>query len=135
MKRSLAFSLLELTIVIVIIGILASIGLVQYSKIVEKARSAEAYFMLAQIVTAEKRYYLENDNSYTATLTDLDIFQSNPTSSNFTFSIGSTVPSSGYAQAARICSGGCGSRKSYGMCLSSGEQAECSADTCNPGCS
>ena len=132
MKKRLAFTLLELTIAIFIIGIVASIGLAQYSKVVEKARSAEAYFMLAQIVAAEKRYYLENNNSYTATLTNLDIFQSNPSSSNFTFSIGSTDPSSGYAQAARTSSSG--GRLSYGMCLNSGKQAPCDAGTCNPGC-
>lgn len=134
MKKRLGFSLLELIIVIVIIGIIVSIALAQYNNVVEKARSAEAYFMLAQIVAAENRYYLENNNSYTATLTNLDIFQSNPASSNFTFSIGSTDASSGYAEAARRCPAGCGNRMSYGMCLKTGKQAPCGAGSCNPGC-
>ena len=42
MVRRRSFTLLELIIVIIIIGILATLGFVQYSKIVEKGRKAEA---------------------------------------------------------------------------------------------
>ena len=43
------FTLMELMIVIIIIGILATLGIVQYSKAVEKARSAEAKQFLGMI--------------------------------------------------------------------------------------
>lgn len=135
MNKSFAFTLVELVIVLIIIGILASLALVQYNNVVEKARSAEAFSTLAVIVSAENRYLLEND-SYTATIANLDAFDATPISANFTsFSIGSTDTSLGYAQAARKCpAAGCGSRKSYGICLKSGKQGTCSGDTCNPGC-
>lgn len=37
-----AFTLLELIVVIIIIGVLATLGLTQYSRVIEKSRSAEA---------------------------------------------------------------------------------------------
>ncbi len=40
--NSKSFTLLELIIVIIIVGILASLGFAQYAKIMEKTRSAEA---------------------------------------------------------------------------------------------
>lgn len=44
-----SFTLLELTIVIVVIGILALIGIVQYVKICERARGAEARMILKRL--------------------------------------------------------------------------------------
>jgi len=54
------FTLLELIVVIIIIGILATLGFAQYSKTLEKGRSAEAKLMLGQLRKAEEAYYLEN---------------------------------------------------------------------------
>jgi len=54
-----AFTLLELIVVIIIIGILATLGLTQYTKVVEKGRVAEAISILGTIRTAETGYYLE----------------------------------------------------------------------------
>ena len=66
------FTLLELLIVVVIIGILAAIALPQYRKIVEKARMSEAIIMVEKIADAQERYYLIN-NDYTRDINDLDI--------------------------------------------------------------
>lgn len=107
MKRLSAFTLLELLIVIVVVGILAAIGLVTYMGAVEQGRSAEAWTNLSSIINAEKRYYLEY-NSYTSTLTNLDIEV--PTSQNFTFSF-----SNPWAIANRTSSGG--GRRSYRLNL------------------
>lgn len=54
------FTLLELIVVIIIIGILATLGFTQYAKMVEKGRTAEAKMILGQLRTAEESYRLEN---------------------------------------------------------------------------
>ena len=54
------FTLLELLIVIVIIGILASIALPQYTSTIEKARSGEAIINVGAIRVALDRYWYQN---------------------------------------------------------------------------
>ena len=54
------FTLLELIIVIVIIGILASIGIPRYFDAIEKARGAEAKGTLGEIYKIEQAYYTVN---------------------------------------------------------------------------
>jgi prepilin-type N-terminal cleavage/methylation domain-containing protein len=53
------FTLIELIIVIIIVGILASIGMTQYTKVVEKGRGAEARVILGTLRTAEIGQYFE----------------------------------------------------------------------------
>lgn len=59
-----AFTLLELLIVIIIIGILASIAIPQYRKAVERAWGAEAYSGLKRIEEAEQIFYSDHQNYY-----------------------------------------------------------------------
>ncbi|MFH1190908.1 MAG: prepilin-type N-terminal cleavage/methylation domain-containing protein [Candidatus Omnitrophota bacterium] len=47
------FTLVELIIVIIIVGILASVGMTQYVKVVEKGRAAEARMILGTLRSAE----------------------------------------------------------------------------------
>ena len=54
MKNESGFSLIELLITVVIIGVLAAMGVPQYRKMVSKSRSAEAKVMLGAIFTAEQ---------------------------------------------------------------------------------
>jgi prepilin-type N-terminal cleavage/methylation domain-containing protein len=54
------FTLLELLIVIIIIGILASIALPQYTSTIEKARSGEAVINIGSIRVALDRYWYQN---------------------------------------------------------------------------
>ncbi|MDP2927559.1 MAG: prepilin-type N-terminal cleavage/methylation domain-containing protein [Candidatus Omnitrophota bacterium] len=54
------FTLVELIIVVIIIGILASIGLTQYTKVVEKGRAAEARLILGTLRSAEIAANIEN---------------------------------------------------------------------------
>jgi len=110
------FTLLELLIVITLIGILAGIALTRYGPVLESGRRAEAYAVLTEILTAEKRYYLDND-TYTTTITDLDSFSAAPASDNFTFSVPSADVSTGYALATTSVGG-----LNYWMCLQSGER-------------
>jgi prepilin-type N-terminal cleavage/methylation domain-containing protein len=53
-----AFTLLELLIVIIIVGVLASLALPRFSKMVELARTAEAKLQMRAIRDALERYYL-----------------------------------------------------------------------------
>lgn len=53
------FTLIELIVVIIIVGILASIGMTQYTKVVEKGRAAEARMILGSLRTAEIANYEE----------------------------------------------------------------------------
>ncbi|PIP18710.1 MAG: hypothetical protein COX41_06785 [Candidatus Omnitrophica bacterium CG23_combo_of_CG06-09_8_20_14_all_41_10] len=116
------FTLIELIIVVVIIGILAGLALIKYGPVTEKARSAEAYSALANIVGAENAYKLEND-VYTATLINLDI--DIPVSQNFTFSVPNTT-GSGYAKATKKGA----ATKDYYMCLASGKQSVDAIPSC-----
>jgi len=58
MKRS--FTLIELIVVIIIIGILATLGFTQYGRVLERARGGEAKTILGTIRTLAAIYYLEN---------------------------------------------------------------------------
>lgn len=55
------FTLMELLIVIVIIGILATIAVPKYLSVTRKAKESEAKMMLNQLHSLQKSYYLEND--------------------------------------------------------------------------
>lgn len=66
------FTLIELLVVVIIIGILAAIGIPQYTKTIEKARGAEGRTGLGHIQEAEKLHYVEHEE-YTSDIGDLDI--------------------------------------------------------------
>ena len=66
------FTLVEVLIVVIIIGILAAIGIPQFSASIEKAKGGEARAGLGHIQTGEKVYYAENE-TYTTALGNLDI--------------------------------------------------------------
>ena len=54
------FTLLELIVVLVIIGILATLGLTQYGRMVERARGAEAKMILGDMRNLAFAYRLAN---------------------------------------------------------------------------
>ena len=54
------FTLLEVLIVVIIIGILAAIALPQYITTIEKARSGEAVANIGSIRTSVDRYWYQN---------------------------------------------------------------------------
>ena len=56
-----AFTLVELIVVVIIIGILMAIGIPQYRKALERAKGAEAYAGLGHIQEAEKVYYASKE--------------------------------------------------------------------------
>ena len=66
------FTLIELLVVVLIIGILAAVALPQYTKAVEKSRTAEVVTLMGDIMTGERIYQL-SQGGYTIDLTALDI--------------------------------------------------------------
>jgi len=62
------FTLVELLIVIIIIGILATMAVPQYQKMVNRAKWAEAIQLVDSLKTAENLYYAENSKWTTATI-------------------------------------------------------------------
>jgi len=70
------FTLVELLIVVVIIGILATIAMPQYTKLAEKSKIAEARGILDQIRKAEEMIKAEQ-GSYSIANDDLDDYIAN----------------------------------------------------------
>jgi prepilin-type N-terminal cleavage/methylation domain-containing protein len=66
------FTLLEVLIVVIIIGILASIALPQYTATIEKGKSAEATTNIGSLRTALDRYWYQA-SAATTSIADLDI--------------------------------------------------------------
>jgi len=65
MRRLRGFTLLELILVVIIIGILASLGTVQYTNMVEKSRIAEAKSCLGTLRTLQLVHY-QQQGEYSA---------------------------------------------------------------------
>ncbi|MDD4895095.1 MAG: prepilin-type N-terminal cleavage/methylation domain-containing protein [Candidatus Omnitrophica bacterium] len=121
-----AFTLLELIIVIIIVGILAVLGLTQYTRTTEKGRSAEAKAILGSLRTAEEAYYLEK-GSYASDITVLPVIA--PTSCTSThyfyyhYNPSGGCSPEGQVAALRCTSGGKSPNYSYyvfRLCLPSG---------------
>ena len=86
MRNKKGFTLLELLVVVLIIGILASIALPQYKKAVEKAKLSEALTTVKSIEGAIYRLMYQNDNAEDMKITFdmLDIEFANETSETYT---------------------------------------------------
>ena len=66
------FTLVELLVVVLIIGILASIALPAYQKSVEQSRAAQVWPLLKSVTDASKIYYMSR-GAYPTTFDSLDI--------------------------------------------------------------
>lgn len=80
--------MMELLIVLVIVGILASLRFSDFGKLNEKNKGVEAEANLYLIYNAQKRYALEHEGVYTADISDLDITLPG---NNFTYTISVSV--------------------------------------------
>lgn len=66
------FTLMELVIVIIILGILVTLGFRQYTVTIEKARGAEARVGLGSVRVEAYEFYLRNNNTLTPTSGNFD---------------------------------------------------------------
>ena len=101
------FTLLKLIVVIIIIGILATLGFAQYTKTLEKGRAAEAKLILGNLRSAEEAYYLENS----AYATDVTLLAVNAptactTTHYFSYTSSGTTIAAGIGTALRCTTGG-----------------------------
>jgi prepilin-type N-terminal cleavage/methylation domain-containing protein len=104
-KKRSGFTLVELAVVIVIIGVLAAFGVPRFLKSVERSKAAEAFAYLSAVRAAQERYQARQ-GTYAADLTNLDIELSTPkyftvgaitaTENSWTLTLTRTGSSSGY---------------------------------------
>jgi type IV pilus assembly protein PilA len=80
-SKQRGFTLVELAIVIVIIGVLASFGVPRFRDAVERSKAGEALNYLTAVRTAQERYHAR-EGTYASVMGDLDI--SLPTPKYFT---------------------------------------------------
>src|SRR5439155_8107408 len=66
------FTLVELAVVIVIIGVLAAFGVPRFLKSVERSKAAEAFAYLAAVRSSQERYQAQN-GSYASAVDALDL--------------------------------------------------------------
>lgn len=72
-------TLLELMIVLVIVGILATVAFPSYKAYVDRAKRAEAKALMMEAAARLERYFFDN-NQYTTDATDLGYSAANPLS-------------------------------------------------------
>ena len=70
-KRS-GFTLVELAVVVVIIGVLAAFAVPRFMASVERSKAAEAFNYLASVQSAQERFHARQ-GTYSDSITDLDI--------------------------------------------------------------
>ena len=78
-KYMRGITLMELMIVLVIVGIMATLAYPSYREFAARAKRNEAKSALLQIATMQERFYLQN-NTYTTDMTSLGF----PVAGNFT---------------------------------------------------
>ena len=133
------FTLIELLVVVLIIGILAAVALPQYTKAVEKSRTAEVVTLMGDIMTGERIYQL-SQGKYTTNLKALDIEVPNlgtgATVTSFTtnnYSVGMTGAASSSASVVATAVRGSSTPYTLTMTLDKdgGISRDCDGDVCS----
>ena len=76
-QRRGGFTLVELSVVIVIIGILAAFAVPKFRKAVERSKAGEAFNYLTSVRASQERYF-SRESTYADNLSNLDINMPTP---------------------------------------------------------
>ena len=76
-NKTSGFTLVELAVVVVIIGVLAAFGVPQFRNAVERSKASEAFAYLSSVREAQERY-LAKEGAYASDQSLLDINQQTP---------------------------------------------------------
>ena len=83
MMTKKGFTLIEILIVVIILGILATLSVPQFTRMIKRARMSEAWAGLGAVRTAQSVYWMEK-SAYAGAVGDLDCDSS---SGDFAFTV------------------------------------------------
>ncbi|GAB1103233.1 MAG: type IV pilin protein [Shewanella algae] len=89
MKKAAGFTLIEVMITVVILGILAAIAYPSYTQYIAKSTRSEAHAALMRLANLQEQYYLDN-RTYATDMTKLGLNASPFITENGHYSIAST---------------------------------------------
>ena len=104
-RKASGFTLLELLVVVIIVGILATIAIPGFVKLMERVKGSEATSQLGTMYLAERVYYQDHDK-YVPVLTDIGFDAPVAAQSYFTYSVTSATATQFTGAAVRRTAGG-----------------------------
>ena len=77
LSNNQGFTLVELAVVVIIIGVLAAFAVPKFRDAVERSKASEAFNYLATVRASQERYHARN-STYASDLTKLDVHLADP---------------------------------------------------------